>query len=62
MSEAEQTKKDARLKLPFSPMHYELSYEKIDLKLFSFAGTVAILGKCRSQDEVEAPFPNSVTM
>ena len=62
MSEAHETKKDARLKLPFIPKHYELSYERIDLKSFSFAGTVAILAQGRSQDEVGTSFPNSVTI
>ena len=61
MSETTDSKKDARLKLPIVPTHYELSYERIDLKSFTFAGTVAIEAKGRSEDIV-ASFPNSVTI
>ena len=54
-------KEDARLKLPFVPKHYEISYERVDLKTFEFAGTVEIQATARSDIDV-ASFTNSVTI
>jgi len=54
-------KEDARLNLPFIPNHYEISYERIDLKTFEFAGTVEIQATARSDVDVAA-FANSVTI
>ena len=58
-------KNDARLKLPFIPKHYELSYEKIDFSSFTFAGTVAIQAQGCAAAEIAAASslcPNSVTI
>lgn len=54
-------KESSRLKLPFIPKHYEISYERIDLKSSDFAGTVEIHASARDDTNL-ASFANSVTI
>ena len=52
-------RESARLKLPVAPVHYDLSYDRINLKTFDFAGRVHI--DLRGRKDAYS-FPNSVTI